>query len=170
MDSSASYIHSAEKEAVLPAGLSPPDRDRPLRRRLLGLVVMAGCWGMILVGAWLTPHESGAGTHQELGLPTCDFMARTGWPCPSCGMTTSVSAMAHGRWRLALQAQPFGAALFLAAAALGTAGLAQLLSRRNLLARPRLWLWLGIFVLAGLPTGWALKLLTGWMDGSLPWR
>lgn len=169
MESSASYIHPADEQRVL-----PEERLQELAarrwRRLLGLAVMAACWSMIVTGRLLSPHAGGWGTHQELGLPSCSFLARTGWPCPTCGMTTSVSAAAHGRFALAFRAQPFGLLLFAMAAGLGAAGLWQVFSRKNLLARGKLWLWLGAVCLIGLPAGWATKMLLGWMDGSLPWR
>ena len=33
------------------------------------------------------------GTHQQLGLPPCNFVTLTGYPCPACGMTTSFALL-----------------------------------------------------------------------------
>ncbi|MGQ9656542.1 MAG: DUF2752 domain-containing protein [Fimbriimonadales bacterium] len=69
---------------------------------LLGVLVMFG------IGLYLTPNPSGHGTHQQLGLPPCTIYYLTGRPCPSCGLTTSVSAILHGQFALAWRANPVG--------------------------------------------------------------
>ena len=69
---------------------------------LLGVLVMVG------VGLYLTPDPAGHGTHQQLGLPPCTIYYLTGRPCPSCGLTTSVSAILHGQFGLAWRANPMG--------------------------------------------------------------
>lgn len=48
------------------------------------------------------------------GIP-CPLRTLTGVPCPLCGMTTSVEATAHGHLLAALQANPAGPFLLLAA-------------------------------------------------------
>lgn len=45
--------------------------------------------------------------HSTVGLP-CPLRTVTGIPCPLCGMTTSVSAAATGRFGAALAANPMG--------------------------------------------------------------
>ncbi len=74
----------------------PPPLARPLRafNLLAGLVVLA----MLSVAYCLQPAAIGLGTHQQLGLPPCTFVALYGIRCPSCGMTTSWSLLMHGRW------------------------------------------------------------------------
>lgn len=67
---------------------------------------------VIAVAAGLTPSSAGAGTHTQLGLPACGFLSRTGWPCPSCGLTTSFALAARGRFGDAAFVQPFGFLLF----------------------------------------------------------
>lgn len=69
---------------------------------LLGVLVMFG------IGLYLTPNPSEHGTHQQLGLPPCTIYYLTGRPCPSCGLTTSVSAILHGQFALAWRANPIG--------------------------------------------------------------
>lgn len=64
------------------------------------------------LGIVLEPSRDGVGTHQQLGLPPCGFLTMTGYPCPSCGLTTSVSLGMHGWWLEAFRVQPFGVFLF----------------------------------------------------------
>jgi hypothetical protein len=63
---------------------------------------------MVGVGLYLSPDPAGHGTHQQLGLPPCTIHFLTGRPCPSCGLTTSVSAIVHGQFALAWRANPIG--------------------------------------------------------------
>jgi len=86
----------------------------------------AGHWALLAVcGATLllfvalrlltTPDASGHSTHEQLGLPPCTLMELTGFPCPGCGVTTAMSHLVHGQWRMSLAAQPFGVLLSLVA-------------------------------------------------------
>ena len=77
---------------------------------LLGLTVF-------LVLGFLTPDERGFGTHEKLGLPPCGMMELAGIPCPGCGVTTSVSLAANGRFLDSFVNQPFGFLFALASAA-----------------------------------------------------
>lgn len=138
--------------------------------RWVGAAVAAPCLGVLLVALWLTPKPSGMGTHEELGLPPCSTLARTGLPCPSCGLTTSFANMAHGRVPAAIQAHPFGPVLFLATCVFALAGLVQAVTARPALAalRPRFW-W-ALAALGGMLAGWALTLYMGLSSGRLPLR
>jgi uncharacterized protein DUF2752 len=51
------------------------------------------------------------------GIP-CPLRTLTGVPCPLCGMTTSVEATVHGHLLAALQANPAGPFVLLAAVGL----------------------------------------------------
>ena len=42
-------------------------------------------------------------------LNPCGFRQRTGWPCPTCGMTTSVLAFSRGRILQSFYTQPAAA-------------------------------------------------------------
>lgn len=84
--------------------------------RFLASVIAAGCLAMLIIGYRLQPDPSGMGTHKALGLQPCSFLARTGLPCPSCGMTTSVSHLAHGNLPASLRVQPMGTLIGLTAA------------------------------------------------------
>ncbi len=67
---------------------------------------------VITVGMLLTPSSSGVGTHESLGLPPCGFLVITGYPCPSCGLTTAFVLLLHGQITEAFLVQPFGVLLF----------------------------------------------------------
>ena len=136
--------------------------------RLRGLAVAACCGTVIGLATWLAPDSAGAGTHRQLGLPACSFLVQTGYPCPTCGLTTSVSAMAHGRFVLALASHPFGVVLFAGLVVLTSAAVYEAATGQKALSRlgrPAWWIWLFII---GIPAGWVLKLIRGIADGTLP--
>ena len=138
------------------------------KRRLRGTLVLAGCVGALWVAWYLGPAEAGQGTHRQLGLPDCSILIETGWPCPSCGLTTSVSALVHGRIGLSLRANVFGVVIVAALVAGSVVGLAEMATGLDLFgkARPGVW-WIVVFG-AGVLAGWAVKLLIGWLTGQLP--
>ena len=139
--------------------------DRPRSRRLRGLLIALVGASVVTTAAWLLPRPSGYGTHRQLGLPSCSFLVRRGYPCPGCGMTTAFAAMAHGQVAQALRAQPFGTLLFAAVAAMGAV---EALSGRDILGRfrPKMW-WLWV-ALAGWLVGWAVKVAMGVAEGQYP--
>lgn len=93
---------------------------------------LAGCVALIGIGLWLEPAEAGIGTHQQLGLPACTFLKLTGYPCPSCGLTTSFTHAVHLDFGRALAVQPFGLVFFLAV-------IAWIPTSTVLIARGRKW-------------------------------
>lgn len=92
-------------------------------RKLGGLALSVGAAAVLVVASRLAPAASGLGTHRGLGLPPCSFLAATGIPCPSCGLTTSFAALAHGDVSLAARANPVGLLLFLLTVLLVPGGL-----------------------------------------------
>ncbi len=56
-----------------------------------------GLLALLAVAALLKPDPRGLGTHQQFGLPPCTFRFLFGWPCPSCGMTTSWAHVVRGQ-------------------------------------------------------------------------
>ena len=64
--------------------------------------------GLALMRVMLTPDPSGAGTHEQLGLPPCRSLDWFGIPCPGCGVTTAVTWFAHGEPWKSFVTQPFG--------------------------------------------------------------
>lgn len=75
------------------------------QRALAGLIA-TGLLAGLVVARGLEPASSGFGTHQQLGLPACGWLASTGYPCPTCGFTTAFALAARGHFVLAWQAQP----------------------------------------------------------------
>ncbi len=139
-----------------------------LRDRLFMAMLAGPCWAILGIAVALPPRAAGHGTHVQLFGRSCSFLARTGYPCISCGMTTSFAAMARGRVVLAGFAHPFGVVLFLAV--LATAAVATwclVLGRpwpRRL--RPKAWwIWAG---LAGWLLGWGGKIAMGIAAGQYP--
>ncbi len=131
--------------------------------------MLAGpCWAVLALAATLTPDPAGYGTHEQLGFQQCSFIVRHGLPCPTCGLTTSVSAAVHGQFGLAFRAQPFGMILAAAIATLAVAGTWELVAGRRILhvLRPGLW-WLWTAV-GGVLVGWAVVLAVGYARGTLP--
>lgn len=140
----------------------------PLALRIRGLVAAIPCLALIAVAVWLHPRQSGYGTHEQLSLPPCGFLAQTGWPCLTCGMTTSVSAAAHGQMGLALKAQPFGPVLLLGASVLLVAGVWQAMTGRDALKRLRFGFGWALVGMLGLLAGWLWKVGVGWASGEFP--
>jgi len=75
---------------------------------LVAIVVIAP----MCVASRLFPSPTGIGTHTQIsGLADCWFAARTGIPCPSCGMTTSWAYFARGNIVASFYIQPMGCVL-----------------------------------------------------------
>ena len=80
-----------------------------LRYRLIWGVVGLVCFGLLAVACFVEPEGAGVGTHEQLDLPACGFLERTGYPCVTCGMTTAFSYIVRGRVIRAFVVQPAGA-------------------------------------------------------------
>jgi Protein of unknown function (DUF2752) len=79
--------------------------------------IAASSASVIGIARVLTPDPSGVGTHTQLGLPRCGFLAITGLPCPACGLTTAFAHMARAELAAAVSANAFGVLLFVLALA-----------------------------------------------------
>jgi hypothetical protein len=134
-------------------------------------LIAVSCAAVLAGLAMLAPSKDGFGTHLQLGLPACSTLARTGYPCPTCGVTTSMAEMAHGHLFRAWNAHPLGVILVAGLGALGVAGAWELFSGRPKLPTGRRSLYWAAGVLAvGLGGGWAWKIAYGVLSGSLPAR
>jgi len=138
--------------------------------RLRGAAIVLLATAALLTAALLAPNSGGFGTHRQLSLPACAFLARTGYPCPTCGMTTSMAAMAHADLATAGRAHPFGVALFAGAVLLGIVGLTELSTGRNLLGRLPSPVWWICGALVGVLAGWGWKVAAGVAAGEFPLR
>jgi hypothetical protein len=94
------------------------DQATPANRwvRITLLVLTVPWFFVFVVATQLDPYtEDGQplrmGTHKKLGLPECNFKLLVGVPCPSCGMTTSFTLLAHGDVWNSLQANFAGTVL-----------------------------------------------------------
>jgi succinate dehydrogenase/fumarate reductase cytochrome b subunit len=97
-------------------------------------------------------------------------MVVDGVPCPTCGLTTSITAAAHGDLSASASANVFGTVLFFAIVVGGTFGILQAVSGWNILGRifrRRWWFFVGILI-TGVLAGWAIKLAIGYNTGQYP--
>lgn len=107
-------MHAAG-ESALPA--APGSRFTGLAgQRLAAAGIAAIAVAPLVVASLLEPSADGLGTHRQLGLPACSWIAGLGLPCPSCGMTTAFSFAARGDLGNAFATQPAGAVLAVLAA------------------------------------------------------
>jgi hypothetical protein len=92
---------------VPPPVLEKVNVSRRPRRARLHLLVRASlvAVALLLIGIFaiaiaLDPYKDGklwlSETHRQLGLPPCTFKAVTGYPCPSCGMSSSFALAVRG--------------------------------------------------------------------------
>lgn len=128
--------------------------------------------GLLGLAAWLAPDPAGMGTHRQLGLPPCSMVAATGYPCPTCGMTTAFSHTIRGQWISAFRAQPAGWLLALATGVTAVLSLVTLISGKVVLInwyRVSPMRWAIVFVLLVLG-GWGFKIAVGLLNGTLPVR
>ena len=110
--------------ALVPSLISCPPRPPAggLRDRLIGAAIAAIALAPLLTAAGLTPDPSGHGTHLQLGMAPCGFLAASGLPCATCGMTTSFAHAANGDLLGAAAVQPAGALLALLCAVAAIVG------------------------------------------------
>lgn len=79
-----------------------------LSARVIAGAIAIGALTILLLAARLDANPRGVETHTQLGLPPCGMLRATGYPCMTCGMTTSFTHLAHGHVWQSLVAQPAG--------------------------------------------------------------
>jgi hypothetical protein len=146
--------------------------DTPVGGRLYGLAFGLMSIAVLGVAARMAPSRDHLGTHRQLGLPPCAFVAMTGYPCPTCGMTTAYACLVRGRLFEAVRASAFGSILAAGTAALAVLGLACAVTGwyPNLnwyrVDAVKVVYFAALFLVAS----WAFKIAWGLLDGSLPLR
>ena len=138
--------------------------------RCKAVLVLVGCIAILFLSVWISPDRAGFGSHQQLGLPPCNMVMITGYPCPTCGMTTAFSYSVRGRLISAIQAQPAG--FLLAMVTMMTA-----IASIGVIFTGKVWVvnWyrtspaiVTIAAIAVILLGWVFKLVMGIMNGSYP--
>ena len=132
-------------------------------RRWVSAGVAVGIAVVFGLAALLEPAIDGHGTHTQLGLGNCSFLAATEVPCPMCGATTSFALMAHLRPLEAFLNQPFAATLFLLTAGVLGVAVSEALDPRERWSRLARWLgphegFLALAFLAAMGAGWLYKI------------
>jgi Protein of unknown function (DUF2752) len=128
--------------------------------------IAAGVVGVLLVtvlgiARWLTPSETGYGTHTQLGLPPCVMKEFLRIPCPSCGMTTSFACTMDGDLRRAIVANPAGPpAVLLVMLGIVWCGMA-VVTGRIVFGRAAILVWSGLISAEGLvlTVVWLIRIL-----------
>lgn len=134
----------------------------------MAALVLAGGAAILSLAAAVRPDPSGMGTHRQFGLPPCSMVVLTGYPCPTCGMTTAFAHVVRGHLLSALGAQPAGAILALATLA------SVLMAARALVTgrAPGLPLWLTrwdlvpMLIVALILLGWGVKIAMLVLNGE----
>ncbi|MGB2988156.1 MAG: DUF2752 domain-containing protein [Phycisphaerae bacterium] len=143
---------------------------KPAAARAIAIVVFAGCVALLSVAAWLTPDTRGLGTHEQFGHPPCTVVLLTGYPCPTCGMTTAFAHAVRGELLSAFHAQPAGFAMALATILAACVSLSVVFTGKvwavnwYRVSPARVTLAFLLLILGG----WFYKLAVGIMSGTLP--
>lgn len=131
-----------------------------IERVFWGLAFVA-CLTVLSLSAFvLSPDKRGIGTHEQLGLPPCGFVEMSGgYPCPSCGYTTTFTLAAHLRPLDAAINQPFGFFVFCLTVLAVPLSALSLFGGASLFAMSERWPWPKLFALIVLAwlTAWAYK-------------
>jgi hypothetical protein len=168
------YGTSEGEETMPDKNVTPTKPETSVRKfrgvRLTGMLTAVPCWAILAVGLSLTARSKGDGTHTQLGLDACRMMVVDGVPCPTCGLTTSITAAAHGDFGASASANVFGTVLFFVLILVGSIGIVQAVVGRDILGRifrRRWWFFCGLLI-TGILAGWAIKLAIGYNTGQYP--
>lgn len=102
-----------EIDSGAPAG--PTANRRSAEHWVLLAFALIAVVGLIALRLLVEPDERGFGTHEQLGFMPCFPLQAWNFPCPGCGVTTSVSYATRGDVIASFLAQPFGLVLALGA-------------------------------------------------------
>lgn len=74
--------------------------------RILLAIFATGLTAGFALAVSLDPDPRGFGTHQQLGLPACQFRQYLNVSCPHCGMTTGFAHIVRGQLGAAWDSNP----------------------------------------------------------------
>jgi len=143
-----------------------------LRLRVTALILTAAIIAVFGLARWLTPDARGFGTHQQLGLPECQFRMLTGHNCPQCGMTTSFGLLVRGEFERSVRTNPCGPLLasLLIGGVLPWCVMAVVTGRSVLTRQPgttAVWL-MGLYIILSLVV-WLMRTDLLLVDGATTW-
>jgi len=150
--------------------VSWPALEQPIVGRIYAAGILVAMGAILITAARLHPDAHQYGTHEQLGLPPCGFLIMTGLPCPTCGMTTAFAYTVHGRLGHAAHAQFAGLVMALGCVVAGFCSIIALVGGRTpainwYRINPVHLVW---WTVALLIAGWAVKIVIGLLDGTLP--
>ena len=165
-DSEASRTPPRSRAATHPLGpmLMWTESVHPRRERLRAVALLMMSCLILALAAWLEPDPHGMGTHKQLGLSACSLPMLTGFPCPTCGMTTAFAHAVRGQLLSAFFAQPAGLLFAILTMAAGMVSCLTLVTTRNwrinwYRVRPNLVAFSAVAVILG---AWVFKLILCW--------
>ena len=91
----------------------PVWRRLTFRERLGAIGYCLAVAAVLGLASTLTPDARGLGTHEQLGLASCQMIRLFGIPCMFCGMTTTFALMMPGDFLDGILNQPVGALIAL---------------------------------------------------------
>jgi hypothetical protein len=155
------------RQAIDPPAPAPVSARRPAEHWLVLAAAVGVLVLLVAFAVWIKPDPRGFGTHERLGLPACGMLAWTGFPCPGCGVTTSVALAARGHFWASIKNQPFG---FLVGIALPLVALWAIVGHfrgRNLYRdvsalRPGRW-WIGVALFVAASWLYKIAMVRGWI-------
>ena len=137
--------------------------------RLTAASIALCCFFVLGLAAYLKPSHEGVGTHRAMGFSSCDFMNRTGLPCPTCGMTTSFAWFARGNFLASFYVQPMGFVLAVLTAASAWAALYIAITgkpaHRLMQLLPHRYYLIPLMMFAVASWGWKMFIHTKGFDG-----
>jgi hypothetical protein len=169
----ADEYHQRAMPVPVPEIYSPRWRPPPLSisTRWIWAILAAACLTVLIMAATLQPSPSGEGTHEQLGLQECTWLQRWGFPCPTCGMTTSWTWFAHGNFVASIWVQPMGFLLAILCVLLFWISLYLAVTGRNpslvMHHAPLVRIFIGLLGLGILAWAWKIFIFLNGMDG---WR
>ena len=91
--------------------IKPCWQETSIKSRLIVFIIAILFWAVLVVAWNVNPAPDGYGSHQQIGIPKCQWIKESNTPCPTCGMTTAYSLTVRGRLISAIITQPAGTIL-----------------------------------------------------------